>query len=146
MPARWATFVASAYHNPNRKCRRVIYCMRHISGRVLAPQSLSQLPLRVEPGLMSEHIAWSVVGGTYLADLLPLPMTEESLAVVCSHVDQVQTRKLFVHRRVYRVRHSGRDERISVRRKRNPGRRRASRLWAGFRPAIAAVEIRPRFR
>ena len=46
---------------------------------------------RVEPGLMSEHIAWSVVDGTYLADLLPLPMTEESLAVVCHHVDQVQT-------------------------------------------------------
>src|SRR5712692_5569435 len=46
---------------------------------------------RIEPGLMSEHIAWSVVGGTYLADLLPLPMTEESLAVVCGHVDQVQT-------------------------------------------------------
>jgi len=45
---------------------------------------------RVEPGLMSEHIAWSVVDGTYLADLLPLPMTEESLAVVCRHVDQVQ--------------------------------------------------------
>ena len=46
---------------------------------------------RVEPGLMSEHIAWSVVDGTYLADLLPLPLTEESLAVVCHHVDQVQT-------------------------------------------------------
>src|SRR5580704_14874794 len=46
---------------------------------------------RVEPGLMSEHIAWSVVDGTYLADLLPLPMTEESLAVVCRHVDQVQS-------------------------------------------------------
>src|SRR6266567_3788741 len=30
---------------------------------------------RVEPGLTSEHIAWSMVGGTYLADLLPLPMT-----------------------------------------------------------------------
>jgi hypothetical protein len=46
---------------------------------------------RIEPGLMSEHIAWSVVDGTYLADLLPLPMTEESLAVVCRHVDQVQS-------------------------------------------------------
>jgi len=45
---------------------------------------------RIEPGLMSEHIAWSVVDGTYLADLLPLPMTEEALAVVCRHVDQVQ--------------------------------------------------------
>ena len=46
---------------------------------------------RIEPGLMSEHIAWSVVDGTYLADLLPLPMTEESLGVVCRHVDQVQS-------------------------------------------------------
>jgi uncharacterized protein (UPF0276 family) len=46
---------------------------------------------RIEPSLMSEHIAWSVTGGTYLADLLPLPMTEEALAVVCRHVDQTQT-------------------------------------------------------
>ncbi len=45
---------------------------------------------RVEPGLMSEHIAFSIVEGTYLADLLPLPMTEESLDVVCRHVDQFQ--------------------------------------------------------
>lgn len=45
---------------------------------------------RIEPALMSEHIAWSVTDGTYLADLLPLPMTEESLSVVCRHVDQVQ--------------------------------------------------------
>ncbi len=46
---------------------------------------------RIEPGLMSEHIAWNLVGGTYLADLLPLPMTEEALEVVCRHVDQTQT-------------------------------------------------------
>ena len=46
---------------------------------------------RIEPALMSEHIAWSVTDGTYLADLLPLPMTEESLSVVCRHVDQVQS-------------------------------------------------------
>jgi uncharacterized protein len=46
---------------------------------------------RVEPGLMSEHIAWNIVGGTYLADLLPLPMTEEALEVVCRHVDQTQS-------------------------------------------------------
>jgi uncharacterized protein len=45
---------------------------------------------RVEPALMSEHIAWSIANGTYLADLLPLPMTEEALDVVCRHVDQVQ--------------------------------------------------------
>jgi len=44
----------------------------------------------IEPGLVSEHLSWSIVGGTYLADLLPLPMTEEALDVVCRHVDQVQ--------------------------------------------------------
>jgi uncharacterized protein (UPF0276 family) len=45
---------------------------------------------RIEPGMMSEHLAWSVVGGIYLSDLLPLPMTEEALNVVCRHVDQAQ--------------------------------------------------------
>ena len=45
---------------------------------------------RIEPGLVSEHLSWSIVGGTYMADLLPLPMTEEALDVVCRHVDQTQ--------------------------------------------------------
>ena len=45
---------------------------------------------RVEPGLVSEHLSWSINGGIYLADLLPLPMTEEALNIVCMHVDQAQ--------------------------------------------------------
>jgi uncharacterized protein (UPF0276 family) len=45
---------------------------------------------RVEPGLVSEHLSWSVASGTYLADLLPLPLTDEALGIVCCHVDQVQ--------------------------------------------------------
>jgi len=45
---------------------------------------------RIEPGLVSEHLSWSVFGGAYLADLLPLPMTEEALDVVCRHVEQAQ--------------------------------------------------------
>ena len=45
---------------------------------------------RFDPGLVSEHLSWSVIGGAYLADLLPLPMTEEALAVVCRHVEQAQ--------------------------------------------------------
>jgi uncharacterized protein (UPF0276 family) len=60
---------------------------------------IQQVAEHIEPDLMSEHIAWSVSGGTYLADLLPLPMTEEALAVVCRHVDQVQStlrRKILV--------------------------------------------------
>jgi uncharacterized protein len=45
---------------------------------------------RFEPALVSEHLSWSVAEGTYLADLLPLPLTEEALDVVCVHVDQAQ--------------------------------------------------------
>ena len=52
---------------------------------------------RIEPGLVSEHLSWSVVGGTYMADLLPLPMTEEALDVVCRHVDQSQA---YLQRRI----------------------------------------------
>jgi hypothetical protein len=47
---------------------------------------------RIEPGLVSEHLSWSVVDGQYVPDLLPLPMTQEALQVVCRHVDQVQMR------------------------------------------------------
>ena len=46
---------------------------------------------RIEPGLMSEHLAWGAVDHDFLADLLPLPLTEESLDVVCRNVDVVQT-------------------------------------------------------
>src|SRR6266853_908908 len=62
-------------------------------------ERIRQVAERVEPALMSEHIAWSLSSGTYRADLLPLPMTEEALAVVCRHVDEVQScvkRKILV--------------------------------------------------
>lgn len=55
-------------------------------------QRLAQLVERIEPALVSEHLSWSRAGQTYLADLLPLPMTEEALDLVCRHVDQVQER------------------------------------------------------
>jgi uncharacterized protein len=45
---------------------------------------------RVEPMLVSEHLAWSAIGGVYLNDLLPLPYTEESLDLFCRHVDEAQ--------------------------------------------------------
>lgn len=45
---------------------------------------------RFDPGLISEHLSFSVAGGVYLADLLPLPMTEEALEVVCRNVEQAQ--------------------------------------------------------
>jgi uncharacterized protein len=45
---------------------------------------------RVEPLLVSEHLAWSAIGGAYLNDLLPLPYTEESLDLFCRHVEEAQ--------------------------------------------------------
>lgn len=51
---------------------------------------LDELVDRMEPGLVSEHLSWSVVDGTYLNDLLPLPYTEEALAIVVAHVDEAQ--------------------------------------------------------
>jgi hypothetical protein len=44
----------------------------------------------VEPVLVSEHLAWSAIGGAYLNDLLPLPYTEESLDIFCRHVGEAQ--------------------------------------------------------
>ncbi|HEX5531409.1 MAG TPA: DUF692 domain-containing protein [Methylomirabilota bacterium] len=45
---------------------------------------------RIEPVLVSEHLSWSIVGGAYLNHLLPLPYTEESLALIAGHVTEVQ--------------------------------------------------------
>jgi len=45
---------------------------------------------RVEPMLVSEHLAWSAVNGTYLNDLLPLPYTDESLDIFGRHVAEAQ--------------------------------------------------------
>jgi uncharacterized protein len=51
---------------------------------------LAALAQRYQPGLFSEHLAWSSHNEGYLNDLLPLPYTKETLATVCEHVDQVQ--------------------------------------------------------
>jgi uncharacterized protein (UPF0276 family) len=53
-------------------------------------QRLATLIRRCRPGLVSEHLSWGRVAGRYLNDLLPLPYTEESLGVVCRHVEEVQ--------------------------------------------------------
>jgi uncharacterized protein len=51
---------------------------------------LVALARRIEPGLVSEHLAWGAVDHDFLADLLPLPLTEESLDVVCRNVSEFQ--------------------------------------------------------
>jgi uncharacterized protein (UPF0276 family) len=50
-----------------------------------------------EPGLVSEHLCWSSIGGIYMNDLLPLPYTEEALAHVVERVERTQD---FLKRRI----------------------------------------------
>ncbi len=45
---------------------------------------------RYEPALVSEHLAWSTHESVYFNDLLPLPYTQGTLAIVCDHLDEVQ--------------------------------------------------------
>ncbi len=52
--------------------------------------ALRRLFERIEPALVSEHVSWSIAGGIYLNDLLPLPLTEEALDVICANVDRAQ--------------------------------------------------------
>ena len=51
---------------------------------------LAALAKRYEPGLFSEHLAWSSHDLGFLDDLLPLPYTEETLACVCAHIEETQ--------------------------------------------------------
>ncbi|MDH1932824.1 DUF692 domain-containing protein [Pseudomonas sp. GD03696] len=53
-------------------------------------QRLKSLTERYEPGLVSEHLAWSSHGASYLNDLLPVPYTDETLNRICQHIDEVQ--------------------------------------------------------
>jgi len=45
---------------------------------------------RLQPSLVSEHLSWSVHGGHYFNDLLPLPYTEEALDIVARNVGRLQ--------------------------------------------------------
>ncbi|MEM7776425.1 MAG: DUF692 domain-containing protein [Pseudomonadota bacterium] len=46
---------------------------------------------RYQPASFSEHLAWSTHETGFMNDLLPLPYTNETLALVCEHIDQIQT-------------------------------------------------------
>ena len=51
---------------------------------------LAALAQRYQPQWISEHLAWSSHAGVFANDLLPLPYTQDTLSVVCNHIDQVQ--------------------------------------------------------
>ena len=53
-------------------------------------QRIRVLVDRIDPCLVSGHLAWSTYGSEYLNDLLPLPYNHESLQLIVGHVHEVQ--------------------------------------------------------
>lgn len=53
-------------------------------------ERLRALVDRYDPFIVSEHVSWSVAGGTFLNDLLPIPYTDESLGFLADNVERTQ--------------------------------------------------------
>jgi uncharacterized protein (UPF0276 family) len=53
-------------------------------------EKLAALVAAVDPVLVSEHVSWSSADGKSVPDLLPLPMTNEALGIICANVSHVQ--------------------------------------------------------
>ncbi len=51
---------------------------------------IAALVRRVEPAAVSDHLSWSVTGGVYFNDLLPVPYDEEALAAIARNVMRFQ--------------------------------------------------------
>ncbi len=51
---------------------------------------LKRLVEAIEPALVSEHLCWGRALGRHFNDLLPLPYTEEALALMAGRVSQLQ--------------------------------------------------------
>ncbi|MEO7775469.1 MAG: DUF692 domain-containing protein [Steroidobacteraceae bacterium] len=87
-PHRYLTAIRERYPLSLHGVGLSIGADRPLDGDHLA--RLQSLIERYEPGLFSEHLAWSTHGSQYLDDLLPVPYTDEALALVCEHMDTVQ--------------------------------------------------------
>jgi uncharacterized protein len=51
---------------------------------------LAMLVKRIDPPIVSEHLAWSSWRGAYHPDLLPFPRTHAALARIADNIDRVQ--------------------------------------------------------
>ncbi len=87
-PHRYLTAIRECYPLSLHGVGLSIGADRPLDGRHL--QRLKGLIARYEPGLFSEHLAWSSHDTGFLNDLLPLPYTHETLDRVCVHIDEVQ--------------------------------------------------------
>ena len=53
-------------------------------------ERLAALVRRIEPVLVSEHLAWSAFGGHHFPDLLPFPRSSAALRRIASNIDRTQ--------------------------------------------------------
>ena len=53
-------------------------------------QRLAALVQRIEPALVSEHLAWSRMDGSYFPDLLPFPRSTSALHRIAANIAQTQ--------------------------------------------------------
>lgn len=53
--------------------------------------AIAGLANRIQPGLISDHLSWSTLGGVHLPDLLPLAYTREALDILVRNIDRAQT-------------------------------------------------------
>jgi uncharacterized protein (UPF0276 family) len=63
------------------------------SADAIARQHLAKLKRlvdRVEPALVSEHLSWGGLGARHFNDLLPMPHSRETLALLTERIDRVQ--------------------------------------------------------
>jgi uncharacterized protein (UPF0276 family) len=51
---------------------------------------IAALVRRIDPAAVSDHVSWSVTGGVYFNDLLPVPYDEEALAIIARNVMRFQ--------------------------------------------------------
>jgi uncharacterized protein (UPF0276 family) len=52
---------------------------------------LKRLEQRIDPLWVSDHLCWTRTSAHNSHDLLPLPLTEEALQVVCDNIDRAQS-------------------------------------------------------
>ena len=51
---------------------------------------IAALVKRIDPAAVSDHVSWSVTGGVYFNDLLPIPYDEEALGTIVCNVTRFQ--------------------------------------------------------
>jgi uncharacterized protein (UPF0276 family) len=52
---------------------------------------LKALVDRIEPAVVSDHLCWTGIGAFNSHDLLPVPLTQDALATVCTAIDRAQS-------------------------------------------------------